>query len=471
MLTLRMAPFALAVGHVQPKYHEWVAEFGMNMVGEEFRAKFEENVKIIDALNAKDPRATYRVNQFSGMTFEEFAAVYLRLKRSPVAAADYPELKLDSVVAAQDVDWDVTPVKDQGQCGSCWTFGVMGAIEGMNKVQTGQEVILSEQQLVDCASHHDGCDGGMTDSAYEYLVGKDIWTLDSYPYLSGSSGHGNACGSGTPSGLTISGYFTVPGAGSGSQGDDALAKALMNGPVTVTVAVDNQFANYHGGVMSGVPTDCTLNHAILATGYGSDFWKIKNSWGTSYGEGGYAKFERSRRGCGPFGIFFQDAGFQPETNSPSPPSPSPPSPSPGPTWYRTITPAENTGLCVDMPGGNAFNGANIWLWECNGMESQRWVFDSWQLRYGADESMCIDSGDMGLGNWMYIWECNGQPQQTWAFDGDAQRVYLADSSVCLDYYESWAWNGQPLHIWECNDMGNQQWQLWNVDSSDEILSV
>jgi hypothetical protein len=300
----------------QPSFDQWVAEFGMNSADETVRSKYEENVKIIDGLNAADSQATYRVNQFSGMTFDEFAAIYLTLKTSPVAASDFPELQL-AQIAADGADWDVTPVKDQGQCGSCWTFGVMGAIEGMNKVQTGQEVILSEQQLVDCDDDgiNDGCNGGLTDYAFKYLTGKDLWTLNSYPYVSGQSGHKNRCGHGSASGVTISGYFTVPGAGSGSQGDDALAKALMTGPVTITVAADNQFSNYHTGIMSGVPTRCDLNHAILATGFGSNFWKIKNSWGAQWGDGGFAKFERSTSGCGPFGIFFQDAGFQPKMGS------------------------------------------------------------------------------------------------------------------------------------------------------------
>jgi len=135
--------------------------------------------------------------------------------------------------------------------------------------------------------------------------------------------------------VTISGYFAVPGSGSGSQGDDALAKALLTGPVTITVAVDDQFANYHTGIMTGVSTECNLNHAILATGYGPNFWKIKNSWGVSWGDQGFAKFERSTAGCGPFGLFFQDAGFQPQMGqgpspgpTPTPPSPTPPSPTP-----------------------------------------------------------------------------------------------------------------------------------------------
>jgi len=231
-----------------------------------------------------------------------------------LASSDLPALSAStSIVVDDEADWDVTPVKDQGQCGSCWTFGVMGAIEGMNKVKSGNSIILSEQQLVDFDKDgiNDGCNGGLTDYAYKYLTGKDLYTLASYPYVSGQSGHANSCQSGVASGVSISGYFTVDGAGSGSKGDSALAAALMNGPVTITVAADNQFANYHSGIMTGVPTQCNLNHAILATGFGPNFWKIKNSWGSSWGAEGFAKFERSTAGCGPFGIFFQDAGFQP----------------------------------------------------------------------------------------------------------------------------------------------------------------
>merc|ERR1712137_1520262 len=251
-----------------------------------------ENVKIINELNAKDPSATYAVNQFSGMSFEEFSVAYLTLKSNPDAVFEVPSLQLDVAVAATAADWDVTPAKDQGNCGSCWSFGTMGAIEGMNKVKTGSSIILSEQQLIDCDHDCSGCGGGLTDYAYRYLVNKDLYTSQSYPYTSGSSGHAGSCRSGSSSGVTINGFFTVPGAGSGT-GDDGLSRALMNGPVTVTVAADNQFVNYNSGILTGVSTQCNLNHAILATGFGSNFWKIKNSWGQRWGANGFAKFERT----------------------------------------------------------------------------------------------------------------------------------------------------------------------------------
>jgi hypothetical protein len=150
---------------------------------------------------------------------------------------------------------------------------------------------------------------------------------------------------------------------------------------------------------------------------------------------------------------------------PDPPSPAP-SPAPSPTpdpgyYYQTITPSSNTNLCLDVPGGDASNGNQLWLWECNGAESQRWLYDNWQIRYAPDESKCIDAGDMSDGTQMYLWECNGQPQQTWGYDSDASTAYLADTSICLDYYGDWESNGQPLHVWECTGDWNQQWSLWD----------
>jgi len=132
------------------------------------------------------------------------------------------------------------------------------------------------------------------------------------------------------------------------------------------------------------------------------------------------------------------------------------------SWYKTITPEENHMLCIDVPGGNAYNGNQLWLWECNGMDSQHWVFDNWQIRYGGDENFCIDAVDMSDGVQLMLWECNGVDQQTWAYDFDALRVYIAGYTSCFDLWEDQQYNGQALHVWECNGLGNQQWDLWDA---------
>jgi len=165
------------------------------------------------------------------------------------------------------------------------------------------------------------------------------------------------------------------------------------------------------------------------------------------------------------------------------PTPTPPSPTPG---SHTITPSSNTNLCLDVPGGDTSNGNQLWLWECNGRESQRWHMDAVQIRYAPDESKCIDAGDMSDGTQLFLWDCNGQDQQKWtandwAIDGNPVQVYLAtpdefftddwatDGKTCLDYYGDWESNGQPLHVWECSGEPNQLWSLWVQESS--TLSV
>lgn len=96
------------------------------------------------------------------------------------------------------------------------------------------------------------------------------------------------------------------------------------------------------------------------------------------------------------------------------------------------------------------------------MDSQHWVFDNYQIRYGGDENFCIDAADMSDGTQLMLWECNGLTQQTWAYDSDALRVYIAGTSTCLDFWHDQQWSGQALHVWGCNDGWNQQWDLWDA---------
>lgn len=137
-----------------------------------------------------------------------------------------------------------------------------------------------------------------------------------------------------------------------------------------------------------------------------------------------------------------------------------------PSYYKTITPSYNTDLCLDLPGEDTTAGTPLWLWECNGMESQRWVMDNNQIRFGADESKCVDAGDMSAGNQLTLWDCNGYDQQNWGYDIDVKRVYLLGTSTCLDFYGDDQVNGQAFHIWDCNGMWNQEWGVWGVDSAD-----
>merc|ERR1712151_100943 len=165
--------------------------------------------------------------------------------------------------------------------------------EAKHKQTSGQTVNLAEQQLVDCSTQSNGCSGGRPDWALTYLSGKSIYTTASYPYTA----RDGTCKSGTASGVTVTGYSRV------SKSDSALASALGTSAITVLVYADSAFQSYKSGVLTA-PTTCNLNHAVLATGYGSNFWKIKNSWGTGWGEAGYIRFSRVTSGCGSYGMFY-----------------------------------------------------------------------------------------------------------------------------------------------------------------------
>merc|ERR1712039_1134919 len=168
-----------------------------------------------------------------------------------------------------------------------WAIGTFANVEHLHKLSSGSTVSLAEQQLVDCSKQNNGCSGGRPDWALTYLNGKSIYTTASYPYRA----RDGSCSSGTASGVTVSGYSRV------SKSDSALASALGSSAITVLVYADSAFQSYKSGVLTS-PTTCSLNHAVLATGYSSSYWKIKNSWGSSWGESGYIRFSRTSSGCG-----------------------------------------------------------------------------------------------------------------------------------------------------------------------------
>lgn len=310
-------PFALVstvVAH--PTFNEWAARYGINGASEEMHANYEQTLLRIVGYEAEPGQAaTFEVNQFSGMSWDEFARIMLSSHVGAAAWSDMPMLgHIEGTAQDDDVDWDVTPVKDQGSCGSCWAFGSMGAIEAKHKQQTGETVQLAEQQLLDCDRSCDGygttcdshcncgCNGGQADWAYgHYLSNTPIYTTASYPYKATNG----QCQTGIDSGIRITGFTRVQ-----PNTDAGLAAAVTQGAVEIAVGADGQFSSYGSGVLTQVTTSCSLNHEVIVTGYGTDqntkYWKIKNSWGKGWGEGGFIRFERSTAGCGPYGLLSAD---------------------------------------------------------------------------------------------------------------------------------------------------------------------
>jgi len=202
--------------------------------------------------------------------------------------------------APAQVDWRskgaVTPVKDQAQCGSCWAFSATGSMEGAVQIASGTLVSLSEQQLVDCSQSfgNQGCEGGLMDQGFEYIIANGITGENNYPYTAADG----TCQTGKPVLARLKSYVDVT-AGS----EAALLQAVALGPVSVAIEADQQcFQFYSGGILSDPSCGTQLDHGVLAVGYGTagsqDFWIVKNSWGSSWGESGYIRMIRGQNECG-----------------------------------------------------------------------------------------------------------------------------------------------------------------------------
>lgn len=298
---------------IKPQWEEFKATHNKKYeteTEEMYRMKiFKENVIRINKHNARFDagEVTFKVgvNKYADMHTHEVVEQMNGYKSGLKKKGDKTHIANITWPWSKKVDWTakgyVTPIKDQGQCGSCWAFSTTGSLEGQLFKKTGTLVSLSEQNLVDCSSSYGnyGCDGGLMDQAFQYIQANGgIDTEDSYPY----TGEDGACRfSASNVGGTDTGFVDV------NPTEDDLRDAVEKiGPVSVAIDASNwSFQMYASGIY--YEPECSseiLDHGVLAVGYGSEwlnkeYWLVKNSWGTSWGEKGYIKMARNKNNnCG-----------------------------------------------------------------------------------------------------------------------------------------------------------------------------
>jgi C1A family cysteine protease len=334
MLTMLAAATAIPTALTHEKdnvirmFDAWKAKFSREYETLEEHAErlviFTENAAIVKEHNAAGHPWELELNQYADMTNAEFTQRHM-LRESAIGTDHSPATSrhTNTGAAPDSMDWRsatpalVGPVKDQAQCGSCWAFSTVASVEGQVAKKTGKYESLSEQALVDCVkdvvlpgssqSCCDGCQGGLMDFGFEWLIKNEAGKDDSEASY-GYTAKDGSCSfkTGSEASVGITGYSDIS---KGSESDLKDAAGTV-GPISIAVnAAGSGWQLYKSGVYTpwsfGPINTCnpnSLDHGVAIVGYGTDsgkdYWIIRNSWGASWGEEGYMRIVRGKNACG-----------------------------------------------------------------------------------------------------------------------------------------------------------------------------
>ena len=255
---------------------------------------FAKNLDKIREINAQNKSYYLGLTGLTDLTQEEYKQFYLNKELKSAKQTSTLPFTHANVEAVDKIDWRdkgaVTPVKNQGMCGSCWAFSSTGSMEGINFINSGKLISLSEEQLVNCDKTDHGCGGGLMDNAFKYVINNGgIDTEADFPYHAFSLWRTCPADKEGNHAVTITDYTDVP-----TKNKDALLQALSAQPVSIAIEADHfVFQNYRGGIITEDTCGDTLDHGVLAVGFDTTadtpYWIVKNSWGASWGESGYVR--------------------------------------------------------------------------------------------------------------------------------------------------------------------------------------
>lgn len=293
--------FTPNVDHQRYMWDNFKREHSKDYVGPEDSYRFSvfvKNLQLIDERNdaelANGGEAVHGITKFMDLTQDEFRKQFLladvNMKTNNVQVADVAPLAEGLTVAKDWTGVYTTPVKNQGQCGSCWAFSATEQIESDTMRTLGVSYVLSPQQIVSCDGTCYGCNGGWTERAYSYVSRAGGLQLESsYPYTSPPTGSCKANSAYYK--VTVSNYYTV-------KGESSMANYVGGtGPLSVCLDADN-WSTYTGGVMSVCGTN--VDHCVQAVGVNTGtggYWKVRNSWGTGWGESGHIRLAYGHNTC------------------------------------------------------------------------------------------------------------------------------------------------------------------------------
>lgn len=363
---LAAAYFSTTSASLLERFEDWVKEHNIihkdGVHREQIFNTWTTNDKYIDDMNSRNLTYTLGHNQFSGMSsdeFNNFMGFQFNLEKIDPSKIEskihHVKTKLHEIKCLKDcvdnydtsnkldtvtcvtsciqdakdelsltnvpvsIDWvnngAVTPVKNQGQCGSCWSFSTTGALEGAYYIKNGVLDSFSEQQLVDCDTRKNGgkdmgCNGGLMDNAFSWIEKNGgLCTEEDYAYTSGTTKTAGTCDTSCTvvSGSEIISYTDVK-----ANSDNDMMSALAQQPVSIAIQADQKdFQLYNSGVFTG-SCGTKLDHGVLVVGYGSldgeDYYRVKNSWGTTWGDNGYiylGRGDKFNNGSGQCGMLMQ----------------------------------------------------------------------------------------------------------------------------------------------------------------------